>query len=190
MGAWNLADPHLGIADGDRVETLRQQILGLLQGPDKSSAHNRDIQRDSSYAIKQLGSDRCRQDFKRIYRRILQLIGDSILRAAIQEEGSLDGIEMDGMRMAQRVQMRGYDSTGATVFQVVHRIFVAREAVEQIEVDDGEFARGKNLLDHRLAIFRIAGKQIDYLSVRGNCMVEVFNVAHGRNDGGFSEERP
>jgi len=95
MGAWNLTDPHLGLL----METASRPCANRSRppsSPDKSSAHNRDIQREARTLSSSLGATGAGKTFKRIYRRILQLIGDSILRAAIQEEGSLDGIEMDG----------------------------------------------------------------------------------------------
>ena len=73
--------------------------------------------------------------------------------------------------MAQRLQVRGDDSACPTPLQVVHRIFVAGKAVEKVEIDNGQLASRKNLLDQRLAVLRVAGQQVDDLPVRSNCLL-------------------
>lgn len=86
--------------------------------------------------------------------------------------------------------MRRNNSARATVLQIVHCIFVAREAIKQVKIDNGEFIGGKNPSDHSLAVFQIAGEQVDDLTMRDNCLVQVFNMPYGRNDGSFAEEHP
>ena len=94
------------------------------------------ISDEMSDRVEHLGRNQRGQHFQRIQWRVLQLCGDHLHCAGIDQKSTLHCIKPKRADVTQYLRVRRYDARRSAMLKVVDCVLVARKSIKQVEIDE------------------------------------------------------